>query len=383
MSSDQQPAARASTLPPSIAPAFAKAMPRARAAIFWERAYPRLVPPGVVTALFASASFAGVWGMASPEQRMAGVAGFAAALVLSLVRPPQQFRTGSWNVTPRDAARRIDAHSNRPIKLAEMLIDKPAQNTPEEIEKFHQHLESVWQKYQGPFVVGTPKPAMAARDPLRLHIVTAALTVATALWAQASHLDLLQQAFDWKTPLPPKAVAAPIPSAPPLRIKAWVQPPEGIDIRPLELNETSRDKDVNGMALQAHESSTLTIMVYNKKTNITLNGQDIAPKQEISADDNNISYQFEVPLAAGKNNITIAGGPAWDIETRKDLPPTTTLHGIQNKEQRGRKTLDIDYEAKDDYGCQGEIIIEPSHKPEDGKAALPSAQIPRIPVPCR
>ena len=60
---------------------FTSAMPKARAAIFWERAYPRIVPPGVVTALFTSASFAGVWGMASPGQRMAGVAAAASGVL--------------------------------------------------------------------------------------------------------------------------------------------------------------------------------------------------------------------------------------------------------------------------------------------------------------
>lgn len=377
MSSDNQPdAIGIDNLPRE----FTTALPKARAAIFWERAYPRLVPPGVVTALFASASFAGVWGVASPAQRMAGVAGFALALAISVVRPPKSYRTETLRVSKREAAQRLDAHSPRPVKLAEMMIDQPAQNTPDEIEKFNHHLSSVWNKYRGPFVVGKPKLDMAARDPLRLHIAAAVLTAVTALLAQAPHGTLLQQAFDWDTPTPAKAPPAP---PAPMRLKAWVQPPEGIDIRPLEMNETSSDKDVNGTVLRAHQGSVLTIMTYNKKPTIAINGQDIAVKQEITVDEKNKTYQFEIALEPGQNKITITDGPAWIIDTRVDLPPQTSIHGIHQKEQRGRKTFDIDYDAKDDYGCQGEIVIESLHKSAAGDTPLPSAQIPRIPVPCR
>lgn len=377
MSSEQQTDAVSVT---AVPPAFTKALPRARAAIFWERAYPRLVPPGVVSGLFASASFAGVWGIASPAQRMAGVAGFAAALALSILRPPKAFQTGSLRVSKREAAQRLDAHSERPIKLAEMMLDRPAQNTPAEVEKFNQHLSAVWEKYKGPFVVGKPKPDMASRDPLRLHIAVAVLTATTAFLAQAPHGELLQQAFDWKKPEP--AAAPPVPE-PAFRLKAWVQPPEGIDIRPLEMNEGSQDKDINGTALHAHQGSTLTIMAYNRKPQVTLNGADVAVKQEITADEKHTSYQFEMTLEPGANEIRITGGPTWKIETRVDLPPSATIRGINQKEQRGRKSLDVDYEAKDDYGCQGEIVIEPSTKPESDDTPLPSAHIPRIPVPCQ
>lgn len=359
---------------------FTRAMPRARAAIFWERAYPRLVPPGVVTALFTSASFAGVWGMASPGQRMAGVAAFAAALALSVLRPPKAFRTESLRVTPREAAQRLDRNTGRPLNVAEIMIDRPVNDSAEETEKFNRHIDSVWKKYAGPFTIGAPKPMMAARDPLRLHIAVAVLAAATALWPQGPRMELLQQAFDWTTPIP----AAPPPTpAPALRLKAWVQPPDGIDIRPLEMNETTADKDLNGTVLQAHESSTLTIMTYGQNPRITLNGESLPAQKEISAGPDSKAYQYEVMLPPGRNEIAISGGPSWKIETRTDLPPAATLHGINQKEQRGRRSLDVDYETRDDYGCQGEIVITPSVKPEAGDTPLPSAQIPMIPVPCR
>lgn len=359
---------------------FTSAMPKARAAIFWERAYPRIVPPGVVTALFTSASFAGVWGMASPGQRMAGVAAFAVALALSVIRPPKAFRTESWRVTAREAAQRLDRNTGRPLNVAEIMIDRPINDMPAEKEKFNQHLNSVWKQYAGPFTVGAPKLAMATRDPLRLHIAVAVLAAATALWPQGPRMEMLQQAFDWTTPVPPAAPPAP---AAPLRLKAWVQPPEGIDIRALELNEATHDKDVNGTALLAHESSTLTIMTYDKNPHITLNGENVPVHKEMSIGQDSKTYQYEVKLQPGKNELNISGGPSWTIETRADLPPSATLHGINQKEQRGRRSLDVDYETKDDYGCQGEIVITPSVKPDAGDAPLPSAQIPMIPVPCR
>lgn len=359
--------------------AFTSALPKARAAIFWERAYPRLVPPGVVTGLFASASFAGVWGMASPTQRMIGVAVCAAALALSLICPPRAFRTGSWRVTPEEAAKRLDTNSGMPFKRAELFLDKPATDAPKDIAQFNLHMNSVWEKYAGPFIVGTPKPEMAKRDPLRLHIATALLTAATAIYAKAPHTDLIVQAFDWGTDASKTATQA---EAKGLRIKAWVQPPEGIDIRPLELNESSTDKDMHGIALQAHEGSTLTIMTYNKKPIIKVNGAAWDMKQEISIGEDNKSYQFEIPLTAGKNEITIEDGPTWTIDTREDLPPSITILGINEKAQRGRKSMDVDYQAQDDYGCQGEVMLTPSRKPAGGAASLPSAQMPPLPVPC-
>lgn len=377
MSSDKQ--SEAITLD-KLPREFTSAMPKARAAIFWERAYPRLVPPGVVTALFTSASFAGVWGIASPGQRMAGVAAFAALLALSVIRPPKAFRTESLRVTARDAAQRLDRHSGRPLNVAEIMIDRPVNDTPAETEKFNKHIDSVWKQYAGPFTVGAPKPAMAARDPLRLHIAVAVLAAATALWPQGGRLELLQQAFDWTTPAP---VAAPPAPAASLRLKAWVQPPEGIDIRALEMSEATKDKDINGTALLAHENSTLTIMIYDKNPSVALNGEIVPLQKEIATGQDSKAYQYEIKLMPGHNEITINGGPTWKIETRADLPPTTSLHGINQKEQRGRRSLDVDYETKDDYGCQGEIVITPSVMPQAGDTPLPSAQIPLIPVPCR
>ena len=363
-----------------LPPEFTHAMPKARAAIFWERAYPRLVPPGVVTALFTSASFAGVWGMASPGQRMAGVATFAVALALSVIRPPKAFRTESLLVSTREAAQRLDRHAARGLNVAEIMIDRPINDTAVEKEKFNQHINSVWQKYAGPFVVGAPKPDMAARDPLRLHIAVAVLAAATALWAQGPRSEMLHQAFDWSTPMPSVEPSAPEPS---LRLKAWVQPPEGIDIRALEMNEGTSDKDVNGTPLKAHESSMLTILTYDKRPHITLNGETVPVQKERAIGPDSKAYQYEVQLPPGQNEITVSGGPSWRIETRADLAPSATLHGINQKEQRGRRSLDVDYKTKDDYGCQGEIIITPSIQPSAGETPLPSAQIPVIPVPCR
>src|SRR3569623_1801235 len=126
----------------SISSQFNGVVNRAKAALLWERLWPRLVPPLSVTGLFASASWLGAWSPLPPEARIAGVVAFAAALVAS----PFQRKPKSLNVTDDDAVKRIDSLSGTPRREAEQFRDRLGAHSSAEDRAIQDlHRESIWE----------------------------------------------------------------------------------------------------------------------------------------------------------------------------------------------------------------------------------------------
>lgn len=372
-SSDQNSQKKRVEISPENLPhEFTRAVAKARTAILWENVWPRVVPPAAVTGLFLSASFAGVWGMASPVGRMAGVVAFTLALAAS----PFRYKTGSLHVSRDDALKRLDKNLGDPLNPAQILGDRAADSSSEsEKAKWNLHISNIWENYAGKFDAGMPRPGMAARDPYHLRFFIALTLAVTAALSQGPHIEQVKQAFDWTTPIPPP------PPAPPLLLKAWVTPPDGINKEPLQMTEATRDDKQGGQKMVAHQNSVLTIMTYGSPTRILVNGQEVPLQKEIPQGKDKTGYQYEVKLEAGEATIKIQRGPEWHIAVDKDLAPTVTIKSINPVETKNSKALDIDYQAKDDNGYQGEILIETETKPDPAAKPLPSGLPPVLTLP--
>ncbi len=363
---------RAEISPENLPREFTRAVRNARTAIFWERLWPRVVPPAAITSLFLSASFAGVWGLASPVGRMAGVIAFTLALAAS----PFRYKTGSLHVTRDDALKRLDKNLGDPLNPAQILGDRIADGSDEgEKAKWNLHISNIWEKYAGKFEAGRPRPGMAAHDPHHLRFLIALTLAVTAAFSQGPHIEQVKQAFDWTTPIPPP------PTVPPLLLKAWVTPPDGINKEPLQMTETTRDDTQGGEKMVAHQSSVLTIMTYGSPTRILVNGQEVPLQKEIPQGQGKTGYQYEVKLEAGEATVKIERGPEWRISVDQDQSPTVTIKSINPSEAKNSKALDIDYEAKDDNGYQGEIVIETETKSDPAAKPLPSGLPPVLTLP--
>lgn len=363
--------------PDHLPVAFTRAVGRARAALFWERLWPRVVPPLSVTALFLSASWAGIWGMAHPYGRMAGVMAFTLALAAS----PWRYKTGTLAVSRDDALKRLDHNLGDPVNPAQKLGDRPSSGSnAQEKDLWNLQMSNLWARWGDQFKAGTPKPGMAARDPYHLRFFIALTMAVSAATTTAPHMEQVRQAFDWTLP------SLPLPAKPPLQVKAWVTPPDNIPKAPLHLTENTLDDTQGGEKLEAHQTSTLTIMTYGATT-ITVNGVPLPLQKEIPQGEGKTGYQYEVKLKDAQTIVAIDQGPTWHISVAQDSAPHVTIQGIATPAAPGpagakdSKGIDIDYRAQDDFGYQGEIIVKVPGKPDPAAKPLPSAQIPVFTLP--
>lgn len=343
-----------------------------RAAIFWERAWPRAVPPLSVAGLFLSASWAGLWQPLPIPARISGVVAFGITFGWALARPPGAFRTDSLLVTRREALSRLDDISGDPSRPATTLGDRPGiGSTEKQVENWNLHLIRTWERAGNSFRAGKPHPGLQKRDPHAVRYYILAAMLVTAAMASGQHIERVTAAFDWSTPVIP---AAPFP---PLQFRAWINPPETINREPLYI-----DNEKMPNTLSAHKNSTMTIRIFGRNPKITLNGADVPLQKEIKARNGGASkseFQYELKLDELHNQVSIQGGPAWNFQITPDNTPTAEI--ISLKPGENPNVLEMDYTTMDDYGVkQSEIIItlpdgEPSAHP------LQSGKIPALTLP--
>lgn len=302
------------------------------------------------------------------------------AFTLALAASPWRYKTKSLAVTQAEALKRLDHNLGSPVNPAQKLGDRPGPGSSvEEMKLWNLQMSNLWDRWGGQFHAGTPKPGMAARDPYHLRFFIALTMAVSAATSSGPHLEQVKQAFDWTVPAPPP------PPVPPLQLKAWVTPPDNIPKAPLHMTETTRDHRQGGEKLEAHQSSTLTIMTYGTATRITVNGQPLAVQKEIPQGEGKTGYQYEIKLKAAETVVAIERGPTWHIDVAQDHAPSVSIQGIATPvapaDGKGSKGIDIDYRAKDDYGYQGEIIVKTPGKPDPAAKPLPSAQVPVFTLP--
>lgn len=351
---------------------------KARAAIFWERSWPRLVPALCVGGAFLSASWVGLWHVLPVEAKVAGVVAFAAAAVVA----PMLVKTGSLLVSKTDALKRLDKNTQSGRRPAQTLNDKLESEEQGSEAVWKLHLKSIWDEWGDKFRAGRPRPNMAKRDPYKLRFIVPACVLLTAATAGDQHYERVAEAFNWQAP-----VAAPVP----LDVKAWVTPPEQIDVLPVYLRAGDGADTGQKEAIKVHERSVLTLTVSGGLTDVMVNGVAV-PQEQIKiikapsedGDSSSASTQYEIPLSQGELEIRVANGPVWKFAVTDDHDPSVGILAVDRSPREGfENTLRVRCDAEDDFGITGGRIVmtPPSGTANPQAQPLDAAQIPAITLP--
>lgn len=339
---------------------------RTQTTMMLERLWPRTVAPLCVGGLFVSTSWLGLWNALPPTGKMIGVGAFAiAAGVLAAPLVLKKLR-----VTRAEAIARLDEQNNDGRQPAFILNDRlPAGTTPEAEQIFAVNRFRLLEEWVEKFSAGR-RYSKKTFAPLA---AIAVLTAATAFTAGPHRLDRLSDTFNWKTP--------PVP----VIVKAWITPPDSFRDTAIILDQSTKDASHGGSKLEAHKSSKMTIVIFDKDTKVTVNGAlQTATKANVvkNPSQGKSTYQYELNLAEGENRIVINNEVFWAINVAPDKAPTATIKGIVPNE-KDLNTPDLEYTEKDDYGIKdSELTLTLPTPPAPDATPLPSTG-KITPVPMR
>lgn len=349
-----------------MAAQFHNAATRARAVIFVERLWPRLVPPLCMGGLGLSAAWLQLWQTLPPGGRIVALLAFAAATLAS----PALMKTKSLRVTREEALQRLDDNTGDPRRPARTLADKPASGSIEGADEIRKlHVAPIWDTWGGKFQAGRPRSDVPARDPYRLRYVAAACTVLTGVLAGQDAGRRLTSVFDFSVPVPP---------IPLVEAEADIRGPDKIANAP-EFRLTAQSRETR----QAHKNSIMTLRVFGDNK-VSVNGNDLTPQKIMRAGAGTQArpaYRYEFLLTDEKTNITIVNGPQWRIAVSPDTPPTIAMEEV-GRDPANPKTLAAGITQKDDHGIvESGIHMEPQVLQAVDATPLPSAQLPRLSLP--
>jgi hypothetical protein len=329
---------------------------RTQTTMMLERLWPRTVAPLCVGGAFVTTSWLGLWHALPPVGRMAGVAAFAlAAAVTSAPLVLKKLR-----VTRAEAIARLDEENRDGRQPAFILNDRlPAGASAEAERVFAANRLRLLEEWVDQFSAGRRQSGKTFAP-----LAAAALAVAiTAFTAGPHRLERLSEAFNWKTP--------PVP----VLVKAWVTPPDNFRETALILDQNTKDAAHGGTKLEAHKSSKMTIVIFDRDTKVTVNGTaQTATKANVVKDPSQgkSTYQYELNLAEGRNSIVINNEVFWTINVAPDAAPTAAIKGIKQNE-KDINAQELEYTEKDDYGIRdSELILTLPAAPAQGATPLPS-----------
>jgi uncharacterized protein (TIGR02302 family) len=323
---------------------------RAGAVLAWERIWPALVPPLSVGILFLGASWAGLWLELTPQGRMAGVALFGLATLLSLAPALRFMRPGR-----AEKLSRIDRDSARPHRIASGLDDSLSAGSADPAAR------ALWEAHRARLAaaldsarVAPPAPRLARRDPYGLRFAPVLLAVAAFFAAGPERTGRLVAAFDWREP--PLAEVADA-----FRLDGWIDPPAYTRSPPLvvQLSEAGGE----AKPLRTPVSGALVLR--------TVGAPDIAFGATEGLEEQVQARDAAVPAASGSAPAARAASVTerrWKIigdgrvEVRRgdrvlghvvisaipDLPPTIEV--AEPFQQNVRGTFTLGYRGTDDYG---------------------------------
>src|ERR1043165_5205594 len=172
---------------------LARALGRARLALFWEQLWPALASIATAVGLFLALSWFGLWVSLPPLARAIGLLIFfvlavAATVPLFKVRWPDAI----------EGLRRLDRKSLLPHRPATAIADRMAPEAGDSIAValWRAHLERALRAATA-LKAGTPVPHVASRDPYALRGPLLILAVGAFFPAGSDRVKRIAMAFDW------------------------------------------------------------------------------------------------------------------------------------------------------------------------------------------
>ncbi len=331
---------------------LASASSRARLALAWERAWPRLVPLLTIAGLFVALSWLGLWRIVSDPVRIGLLIVFALALAAALA-PLARL------ALPRqaDAVRRVEQNSALQHRPASGLRDtlSPVAEDAGAVALWTAHRKRLLAQMSG-LRAGVPKPDLIQNDRNGWRFAVPVLLALAAFVASGEHLVRLGEAF---TAVPVRVVAAGA------RIDAWIDPPAYTRQAPVFLSRRSATEDQAPVSVP--QDSALTVRVVSRDAAEiiieTASGSQILEPAEPTASgasgdpsggETIRTYRTALISPA---TITIRHGGAetkYVVTVVEDRPPTVT-RGEIIVNRVGSFTMEFD--VADDYGVTGGSVI--------------------------
>lgn len=307
----------------------------ARLALWWEAAWPALWPPLGVCGLFVVVALSGLPLVLPPWLHLALLAAFAVALAWTGKRALRHLRLPGLPA----AERRLERDSGLPHRPIATLGDRPAGNDPVALALWEAHRRRAEERLSA-LRVAAPRPGLAARDPRALRGGLAVALIAAFTVAGTEAPERLRRA------LLPAFSGGALPSAPAVRLEAWITPPAYTGAAPVFL-------DPAGGAVSAPVGSRLQIAVSGGAGGVPDLLLDGAATPFRTLDRG--SFAVEATLeTAGHLTVRRDGTDLaqWSLSLRADAPPTAAWDQPPARAARGL-AIRLPWRAEDDWGLAG------------------------------
>lgn len=323
----------------------------ARAALYWERLWPLVLPPVAVASLFVSLALMEVLPALPGWLHGLALAGFAGAVAYLTWRVPLRFVAPSLD----DARRRLERDSGLAHRPLAALADQPVGDGADPVSA------ALWEAHRrrmagmvGVMRVAWPEPGMAARDPYGWR--AAALLLLVIAFTMGGH--------DWRRRLDSAvSPALETPGMAPDMVEVWLTPPSYTGAPPVLLRLDDQQGDTPAMVPAG--SSVLSVLTGGwGDARLVIDG--VETPFERQADGN---QRVETQMETGRS-LTITQGrrqvAEWDIRVVPDAVPSIAFSQPPELGERGR--LRFDLTASDDYGLtQARIDARRIEDAGDGK----------------
>lgn len=338
-------------------------------AMIVERLWPLLLPLLIVTSLYLTVAWFGLFRLVPDWARIAAAAMFTFAAFASLW-PLTRFRL------PK--AVEIDQRIERVNELQHTPVSAQTDKLAGARDPF---ADALWREHKsriaknlGQLSGGLPKTSVPERDPWGTRAVVALLLVT---------------AFSWSLGAGGGSVSDPLRKhsnevAVPPRVDAWVTPPTYTGKAPIFLTATA---NAERNLFSVPTGSIVTLRATGANSVLGLNfadvdGADVAvnPKEQIDPARPAVPQQFETKLErAGTLQLTsgetVLGN--WSFEIIPDLPPSIKFSGEPKRALNG--TLEMAYLIEDDYGAASAEAMFEHAVPQDADA-YPLYEAPELPL---
>ncbi|MSP68227.1 MAG: TIGR02302 family protein [Alphaproteobacteria bacterium] len=337
-----------------------RAIGAARAALFWERVWPALVPALGAIGLFVAVALLEPWPYFSGWIHLGILVVTVGGVVGLLVR-------GLRRMTPPDgdqAMRRVERDSTLPHRPLTALTDR----LPNGVDATSRGLWRLHQERMAAALrqvrVRMPEPHMARRDPFAFRLVVVlALVVGVAAAGDQAPARLARALLP---DLTPRGDAAPY-------AQLWLKPPAYTGVAPIFAST-----ETPAMVLTAPAGSTLLAQVSGGRGDAALDVDGHATAfQRIDTR----NQQLTTELKAGEI-LTVRQGSIvlgrWPLVLVPDSPPSIAFAAPPARTQRS--ALRIEYVAADDYGLEGvsgqmRLAGRPELAPQDLRLGLPRPRV--------
>lgn len=371
LNSTDTPPAQA-LLAPGLAPVLERRLAFARAAVFWERFWPALMPAGAVIAVFFILAGFDVWRFLPVWLHWLALAGFAGALGYALWHELHGLRWPDRAAAMR-RLERVNLLDHRPLEAAADTLAAEQQD-PIARALWSIHRERALAQL-AKVRVGTPEAGWWRKDVWGFRAALGLLLVVA--WASPGE-DRSQRLADTLNPgtaLAPGALLA---------VEAWITPPPYTGKAPLFLT-----RDGKPVAVAANQPAGATTLIVPTGSLLKLRlaappsgfsvklGKSEQPLQAI--DERNGELDLAIDLAQGETPVLSLMRrdkvfAEWPLRVIPDRAP---LIRFADEPKAGKRAeLEVAFAAEDDYGVQ-QVKIELAR---DGAEKTETVDWPTPPV---